>query len=103
MTQPPVAEVTLGEIVRTLQALQEDIRALRGEHVRRDLYEAHRMAMTAEVQRIDERDQRETDRLNERFDRQESDRSSSRKQVVGAFITAGLALIADFIVLFVHH
>jgi len=102
VTVPQPGDVTFGEIVRSLQALQEEIRALRGEHVRRDLYEAHRLAMAAEVTRIDERDQRETERLNERFDRQEESRNASRKQVLGALVTAVLSLAVNVIMLFVH-
>lgn len=83
---PAVDDVTPGEIVRTLRGLQDEIRALRGEHVRRDLYEAHRAATAAEVARIEER-------CNAR----ETEQRQARRQVFAALGTAGVAILLELI------
>jgi len=83
-------DVTPGEIVRTLRGLQDEIRALRGEHVRRDLYEAHRATTTAELARLE-------NEMNAR----ERDRAAMRRQVTIAAVGAGLALLVQLITLLV--
>lgn len=95
---PTTEEVTPGEIVRTLRGLQEEIRALRGEHVRRDLYEAHKAQMEAEVGRVRDQCARDTERLTglidaERREREadERDRGNMRRQLLVATWGAGLA------------
>lgn len=90
-----VEDVTLGEIVRTLADLREEIRALRGEHVRRDLYEAHRAAVAADIERLT----REIDRLEKEIALQEQQRSNRGWAVNLAVIGAGLSLLTQFIVL----
>lgn len=102
MSQPPVAEVTLGEIVRTLQGLQEDIRALRGEHVRRDLYEAHRTAMEASVARVGADCNRSTERLQARLDASEQDRANAKRQLNLTLISAGVSLIVAILGIFLR-
>jgi len=93
MTQPSPADVTFGEIVRTLEALRGEISALRGEHVRRDLYDAHRATMEANLARIDERDRAETAKLTERFEVQERDRLTWRRQVNLSMAVAAVSLL----------
>lgn len=78
--------VTLGEISRTLHALQEEIRALRGEHVRRDLYDAHRQATAAEIAQI-----------RTELDRRDDDRTQTRRMVYGVGLAAALSLATQLI------
>jgi len=85
---PAADDVTPGEIVRTLRGLQEEIRALRGEHVRRDLYEAHRATVAADISRIDEA-----------VKQTERDRKNRGWAINLALIGAGLSLLVQFIVL----
>lgn len=98
----PAADVTLGEIVRSLQSLQEEIRALRGEHVRRDLYDAHRATMEANLARIDERDRQETAKLTERFEAQERDRITWRRQQNLTLAVAGISAAVAIAGLIIH-
>lgn len=81
-------DVTLGEIVRSIADLRADIRALRGEHVRRDLYEAHRATFTADVER-----------LSSEFKAQRDERKTRAWQINLAVIAAGLSLLGQFLVL----
>jgi hypothetical protein len=83
--------MTLGEVARALADLRDEIRALRGEHVRRDLYEAHRAAMEAEVARL--RQVVEGDRL---------DRAALRRSVVLAVSGAALSLLVQLVVTLVR-
>lgn len=85
-----VEDVTLGEIVRAIGDLRADIRALRGEHVRRDLYEAHRATFTADVER-----------LREEFHAQRDERRNRAWQVNLAMIVAGLSLLGNFLTLII--
>ena len=87
---PAADDVTPGEIVRTLRGLQEEIRALRGEHVRRDLYEAHRATVAADIARLDKA-----------LSDAENDRKTRNRSVNAALVTAGLSLLVQFIVLLV--
>lgn len=81
-------DVGPGEIVRTLRGLQEEIRALRGEHVRRDLYEAHRAATASELAR-----------LEQTVAAREQDRTTMRRQATLAVLGAGLALLGQFVMI----
>lgn len=99
---PTVEDVSPGEIVRTLRGLQEEIRALRGEHVRRDLYEAHRATMEAELARVDERCKTDVARLEQAAAVREQDKATMRRQVTLAAIGAGLALLAQFVMIVIR-
>jgi hypothetical protein len=85
-----VQDVTLGEIVRSLTDLREEIRALRAEHVRRDLYEAHRATFVAELARVE----RKVDTENE-------SRTTGRRAATVAILGAGLSLLVQLIVILV--
>jgi uncharacterized protein (DUF2252 family) len=97
MTVQPGQDVTFGEIVRSLEALQQEIRALRGEHVRRDLYDAHRLQIEASVARVEADCTRANERLQERLDSAERDRASGRRQLNLALIGAGVSLLVGLL------
>lgn len=80
-------DVTLGEIVRSLTDLREEIRALRGEHVRRDLYEAHRAEIGATLGRLE-------DQLRAR----DEERTMWRRQITLAVVSAGLSMLVTLVV-----
>ena len=90
-----VEDFTLGEIVRSLKDVREELRALRGEHVRRDLYEAHRAAVAADIERLTKED----DRLDKVIAAHEGEHSTRSWQLLVAFIMAGLSLLVQLIVL----
>ncbi len=94
---PSGEDVSNGEIVRTLRSLQEEIRALRGEHVRRDLYEAHKAATDAELARIDQRCRADLDRLEREVDARERDRATMRRQMAYIAVAALLGLVANLV------
>jgi hypothetical protein len=94
---PGVDEVTSGEIVRTLRGLQDEIRALRGEHVRRDLYEAQRAAQGAELARIDERLKTDIARVEAAALARELEQRQARRQVLVALAGAGVAILLELI------
>jgi serine phosphatase RsbU (regulator of sigma subunit) len=98
---PTVEDVTPGEIVRTLRGLQEEIRALRGEHVRRDLYAAERAAQAAEIARIDERCRADLARLEREVATREQERVTMRRGVTLAVLAAGLALLGQIVAVLV--
>jgi hypothetical protein len=109
---PPdeITGVTLGEIVRALGDLREEIRALRSEHVRRDLYEAHRAETQAEMRRLesqiqqrDEERAREVRARDEERAREVRDRTSGRRQISLTAVTAVVSLIVALITLTAHH
>jgi hypothetical protein len=83
---PQQLGVTHGEIVRGLRELREEIRALRGEHVRRDLYEAHRAVANADIARLDAR-----------LDEQDKERAAYRRQITLAVIAAMLSLLVQLL------
>lgn len=93
----PNDEVTLGEIGRTLRGLQDEIRALRGEHVRRDLYEAHKAATDAELARIDLRCRTDLERLERDVDVREKERQAMRRQMGYIAFGAMLSLVCSLI------
>lgn len=97
-------DVTPGEIVRTLRGLQDDIRALRGEHVRRDLYEAHRAALEAEMARLAEQHRADVARIEAVADQRDRDRAATdaerardaaqwRRQLIAVGLAAALSLL----------
>lgn len=90
-------DVTPGEIVRTLRGLQDEIRALRGEHVRRDLYEAHRASVAADLARLDKTVEQIEKDVTARFDRQEQEKKSKSLVVYSALVVAGIGLLIQFI------
>lgn len=94
---PATEDVTPGEIVRTLRGLQDEIRALRGENVRRDLYEAHRAAAEAEMARIAAQCRAETERLQARLETADRARDQRRWQMLAVSWGAGLSLLGTII------
>ena len=86
-------EPTLGEIGRTLADVKEDIRALRGELVHREVYAADL--------RLTEVRQTATDTriaaLEARLMAADEERKGLRRMVLGAALTAGLAVLAQLI------
>jgi len=90
-------DVSNGEIVRTLRGLQDEIRALRGEHVRRDLYEAHKAALDAELLRVDLRCQTDLARLEREVEARERDRLTMRRQMFAISFAAALSLLCSLI------
>lgn len=99
---PATDDVTNGEIVRTLRGLQDEIRALRGEHVRRDLYDAHRTAMEAELTRIATQCRTDTEKLEARLELADSEKAATRRQMWIAAWAAGLSFLGTLIILFVR-
>lgn len=94
-------DVTPGEIVRTLRGLQEEIRALRGEHVRRDLYEAHRATVAADMARLDKTVEQVEKDVKSRFEHAEQEKKNRSWQVTMALIAAGINFVFGLIVLIV--
>lgn len=86
-----VQDVTLGEIVRSLTDLREELRALRGEHVRRDLYEAHRATVAAELARIERK-----------VDVDADGRSTTRRMATVAVLSAVLTLGVNLVLVLVR-
>ncbi len=84
---PNLDDVSLGEIVRGLADVRDEIRALRTEVVRRDIYEAHRMATQSELAR-----------LRSEIDGWTRDRTQTRRQALIAIYTAGLTLVLQLVV-----
>lgn len=97
MSMPATDDVTNGEIVRTLRGLQDEIRALRGEHVRRDLYEAHRAAMEAELTRIATQCRTDTEKLEARLKMADQEKATTRRQMWIAAWGAGLSFLGTLI------
>lgn len=81
MTAP--AEPTLAEIGRQLQELREDLRELRGELVRTDVYRAEQRTVEQRMHSIETR-----------LAVSEEDRKALRRMVIGA----GIAAIASMLV-----
>lgn len=76
---PPADEPTPGEILRGLTEIREELRALRSDLVRRDVYDAHRAEMDRRVQQIEE------------------DRTALRRTVYGAILVAVLSVIVQIV------
>jgi len=68
---------SLGEVVRLVGDLKLDLRGLRGELVRRDVYEAHLAANDLRLKAIENDLQRAAD-----------ERSATRRLVIGAVLMA---------------
>jgi len=90
--------VTHGEIVRGLRELREEIRALRGEHVRRDLYDAHRATVGADVSRLEVR----LEQVNARLDDAEGDRATFRRSLTLVGLTAALSLLVQLVLVLIR-
>lgn len=89
--------VTLGEIVRTLNDVREEIRALRSEHVRRDLYEAHRATVAAEMARIERTCADETAELRREIQHDREGRDGLRRAVTVAVIACAVSFVLSLI------
>lgn len=83
-------DVSLGEVGRALHALQEEIRALRGEHVRRDLYDAHRQATDEKLDRL-------RSELTDRDARADADRRMVRGALIAAALTLAVQLVMAYL------
>lgn len=84
----------VGERIDTMAA---EVRALRSEHVRRDLYEAHRSATEAELRRIAERCEQDAKDLRAALAAERSDRAALRRQMVMAFIVGGFGVVSALV------
>jgi hypothetical protein len=85
-------EPTLGEINRSVQDVKNELRAMRGELVRGDVYTANRStddlrlrAVEADLKRI------------------EDDRSAMRRLVYGAMFTAGGSVLVQGLIAWANH
>lgn len=83
---PPLSEPTLGEIGRQIFDVKEDIRALRGDLVSKDVYHADQRLIDSRIGAI------ETALAVSR-----EDRRSLHRMVLGAITAAGLALIVNLV------
>lgn len=77
-------EPTLGEIGRGVQELKAELRAMRGELVRSDVYAANRMADELRVRA-----------LEQDLTQMAADRQAMRRLVLGAVVTSVGALIVQ--------
>lgn len=102
-------EPTAGELSRLLSRLSDEIAGLRGaldRLVRQDVYEAHRAAMMADIQRVEakaaelEREAEERDRQRE-LDRsvdarhRETQKAALRNVFIGCAVTAAFGLMVQ--------
>lgn len=97
MDAPGTETVTLGEIGRRLVDLAQEVRALRAEHVRRDLYDAHRAATEAAISSLDRRHESEMTQLRETLADRERERQSMKRLVMAAVLAAGLSLLTQLL------
>lgn len=89
--------VTLSELGRMMNDVKEELRALRGEHVRRDLYDAHRASVAADI----DRQREDIARVERKVDQAEADKATTRRALLGTGVGAGLSLLASLILLLV--
>lgn len=85
MTDPDAP--TLGEIARTLYDVRQDLRAMRGEHVRADVYAVAHRALQEKVSEL----QRDLEAMSEA-------RRSYQRMAAGALIAAGGSLLVQFVI-----
>lgn len=81
-------EVSLGEIVRTLNDFRHEFRNFAAEVVRKDVYSAHMAHMQLQI-----------DNLNKAHHRMLEERDSDRRQVRNAFLTAGSSIVVMVVTL----
>lgn len=86
--------VSNGEIARQLTALTVEVRELRRELVRRDVYEAERRADAAVVDGL----RADMEAMAARVDRAEEDRRSTRRGATLAVLAAVLSLGVQLVV-----
>lgn len=84
------SEVTMGEIGRALSEIREEVRALRSDLVRRDVYEAHRAATSADIVRIDTV-----------LARQAEERTATRRGITLAVLAGVISLLVQVVTLLV--
>lgn len=77
---------TLGEIARTLYDVRQDIRAMRNEHVRADVYAVDRAGLVERLKDLD-RD----------LAAQLATRAADRRLVAGSLLAAGLSIVVQFV------
>lgn len=82
----PSNEPTLGEIGRNLYDMREDLRALRGELVHKDVYYAERRTLEDSIRSV------ETQLAVTR-----EDRKTLHRMVIGALLAAGLSILVNLI------
>lgn len=93
-------EPTLGEVIRTLQRIEEDISRRLDEISARfdrfvtvDVYEAHRSATADQIRAA----LAEANELRAELDKERSERRADRRIMIGSAVTAALSLIVMII------
>lgn len=88
-------EPTLGEVMRQVQSLvlqiQELVREVRSEYVRKDLYDAKHTALSQRVTAAE----MATKVVAVENDDRERDRKAFQRQVIGGLIVGGILLLAS--------
>jgi hypothetical protein len=88
------ADVTLGEIGRQIADVKHDLRGLRAEVVRRDVYDSHRSSIIENLNRVNA----EVSQLETRINTQEESRNAMRRAIALAGIGAIMSLIVNLVV-----
>ncbi|WP_214322101.1 hypothetical protein [Nonomuraea sediminis] len=97
-------EPTLGEVARTLERFERTTDARFGDlvtsislMVTRDLYEAHRTEYRDDITQLREELKAEREHVREELKADRDRKASDRRMVVGALISAGLAVVVAII------
>lgn len=86
-------EPTIGEVFRVMSDMKQDVRSVRLEMLRADVYTANRLGDEARIRAI------ESD-----LDEFRKTRDATRRLMVGAMLTGGVSLLVQAIVaLAAHH
>lgn len=91
-------EPSLGEVNRNVSALRTELQAMRGELVRSDVYSANRLADEIRIKAVETLLTDNTLTIRGELKTIQDNSTAMRRLVVGALVSASLAVVAQIIV-----
>lgn len=96
-------EPTLGEVVRRITDLGADLRSLRGELVRQDVYQSNRSADDLRIKVLESELKRQQENADAERKRQQDNGDAMRRLVYGAMVTAGGSVVVQGLIAWANH